>query len=750
MNTHVLIGLGLVAQSLFSARFLIQLIRSEKAGKVVSPVIFWQLSLFASFLLMVYGTFRQDIVIVGGQLVGYLVYIRNLQIQKAWDLFPKWTRFFFWILPLVFFLDLFYFQLVDFDRLIDNPDIDVLLLTWGSVGQVIFTARFVVQWYASEQRQESYFPREFWYISIVGALSIAVYALVRKDAVLFIGQAFGLVVYGRNLWMDLKKTSGKREYLLDRISKFRLPLLLIVLALVLFFNLGAWSVTESSEARYAQISKEMLESGDWIHPSLMGIHHYHKPPFTYWITAISYQIFGVSAFSARFFLQLAVLVQVFLVYKLAILLLDDRRKAFLSAMIYASIPVVIVGSRALTTDAYLTAWVLAGIYFWLRFKKEKKPISSLLSYVCYGFGFLTKGPVVWIIPIILEVSEWIRFRRRPQFGWVQGIGWILMLGIGLSWFGMLMLEDSQFFDYFVFRHTVERFASDSFSRSQPFWYYWLFLIGSAFPWFILLIWKSKSALSHLKSPHALAWIWVIVALLFFSVSKSKLVLYILPLMAGLAIGSYLTWEKLSERDQKLWEKIQLAFHLILLFGLLTAPFMESRLVLNYKFWFIWILTFSTLLVFFRSGIRQLDRPIISAFVFTMGLTVMSTYFFPQNPELGNDTRRVVEWLEKNANDSDRLVIYDKRLPSISFQSEIPLISVYDGDESLNRETQFEKTEDWRNNLINLKEYPDWIHQTENQNGIWMAKSKKKLPTLSNGKGWVLLAEVDGWRLWKVE
>ena len=534
------------------------------------------------------------------------------------------------------------------------------------------------------------------------------------------------------------------------MENYRVGLLMGVLILVLFFNLGAWSVTESSEARYAQIGKEMLESGDWVHPSLMGIHHYHKPPFTYWVTAFSYQLFGVSAFSARFCLQSAVVLQVFLVYKLALLLLEDKRKAFMSAVIYASIPVVIIGSRALTTDAYLAAWVFGGVYFWLKFKKEKKPIYILLSFVCYGFGFLTKGPVVWIVPLILEVAEWIRYRRAPKLGWAHGLGMVLMLAIGLSWFVALMLEDPQFFDYFVFRHTVERFATDTFSRSQPFWYYWLILAVAAFPWFIFLLWKSKTALFQLKSIFSFAWLWVIVPLLFFSLSKSKLVLYILPIVAGMAIGGYLVWEKLSETQQKRWEKIQLAFHLFLLVGLLAAPFIENRLELNYKFWFIWTLTLSTLLVFFKSGIRLSDQPILSSFVFTMGMTVMSTYFFSQNPELGNDTRGVVAWLNDNVQKSDRLLIYDKRLPSILFQSDIPVISIYDGDESLNRETQFERTNDWEKNLINLKENPDWIQQGANQEGIWLAKSKKKLPDLIQGKEWILLVEIDGWKLWRIE
>jgi lipid-A-disaccharide synthase-like uncharacterized protein len=102
-----LLSLGFLAQGLFSARFIIQLIRSEKAGKVLSPLIFWQLSILASFLLMVYGTFRQDIVIVGGQVFGYYIYIRNLQLQNAWDKFPKWLRGLTLVLPFCFFGYLF-------------------------------------------------------------------------------------------------------------------------------------------------------------------------------------------------------------------------------------------------------------------------------------------------------------------------------------------------------------------------------------------------------------------------------------------------------------------------------------------------------------------------------------------------------------------------------------------------------------------------------------------------------------------
>lgn len=748
MKSTILLGIGFIAQGLFSARFLIQLIKSEKAGRVENPLIFWQLSLFASILLMVYGFFRGDVVIVGGQLVGYFVYIRNLQLQNAWKLLPKLVRTLFLLVPIGLFGYLSFFQSKDLFTLIQGGQIDGILLTWGTLGQLVFTSRFLIQWYSSEQKKESYFPRSFWWISMLGALMIVSYAMIRKDAVLFIGQAFGLIVYARNLWL-LDQGKRVRTNIMDRLGKFKMPLLLGGLALALLFNLGAWSVTESSEARYAEIGKEILETADWMHPRLMGIHHYHKPPVTYWITAVAYKWLGVSAFSARFFLQIAALIQVFLIYKIALLLLNDDRKAFLSAMLYASMPLLIIGTRALTTDLYLTTFVVAGLYFSLFYRKTSKNWSLLLSFVFYGLGFLTKGPVVWIVPVVVEVVDRIRNKRGFRFSASWILGMFLMLCIGFSWFVFLWVEDRQFLDYFVFRHTIERFATDTFSRSQPFWYYWVILLAGAFPWFFLLLRAWKEAWKKPATPLAYTWIWVMIPVLFFSLSASKLVLYILPVIPGLAIGAIWVWDNLSQNQQRTWEKAQLGFHLLLLSTFLVLPFVEDRLILNGKFWFIWVITTTFLITIFFSGIRLKDRPVISAFTFTIGLLVMSTYFFSQNPGMTNDTRRVAEWVSKNTKQEDRIIIYDKRLPSIDFQTDREIISIYDGDESLNRETQFEKTEEWKKFLINLKQNPDWIKGAENQQGVWIAKSKKKMPDLPNKQIWEILEEIDGWKIMRI-
>lgn len=749
MNPMVLLGLGFLAQGMFSARFLIQLVKTEKSGKVANPLIFWHLSLFASLLLMVYGTFRHDVIIVVGQLIGYYIYIRNLQLKNSWELFPKAVRLIFLIIPVFFFAYIFGFREKDFFQLINNPELDAVLLTWGSIGQVIFTGRFLIQWYVSEKLKKSIFPNSFWIVSIIGALIIAIYAIIRKDAVLFIGQSFGLVVYFRNLWVSYWPDKKEKGDLILRMKDSGIYILLVLMVLVLFFNLGTWSVTESSEARYAQIGKEMFESGDWFHPKLMEIHHYHKPPFTYWITAVSYKIFGISPFSARFFLQISALIQIILAYLLAKVAFKDQRKALLSAILYAACPLLIIGARGLTTDMFLTTWVLAGIYFNWKYRVEKKPLFVVLSFLCYGFGFLTKGPVVWIVPFTLELAWWIRGKKNPQFKWLQVVGWLLMLGIGFSWFIYLYIEDSRFLDYFLFKHTVQRFASDTFKRGQPFYFYWVILLVLSFPWFLLILTRLKK-LWKSNTETAVLMFGFLVSLVFFSISQSKLILYILPLMAGMILVAVVAWEDLSTSQKKKWEKGQLILHLLIWGGFCFLPWIEPRAILSMKFWLIWFLTISILLALWKTGIHVKNRAIFSSLVFTVGLTLIASYFFSANPGLVNDTKRVVELINEVSSADERIVIFDKRLPSILFNSDRDVLSIYDGDDGLNREVQFEPDDRWKEYLINLKEDPSWVQNPNHQSGIWLAKERREMPALENGKVWKELGRVDGYKLLRIE
>ncbi len=198
-------AIGFAAQILFSARLLLQWILSERVKKVLTPELFWQLSLIASFLLFVYGWMRDDFAIMLGQSITYFIYIRNMQLQGSWKKLHKLIRWFLWAFPFFIVLYSYNNNQFDIDRLFRNENIPPALLIWGSAGQIIFTFRFVYQWIYSERKKESSLPLGFWLLSLTGSLMILSYAVFRKDPVLFIGQMFGFVVYLRNIVLSLKK-----------------------------------------------------------------------------------------------------------------------------------------------------------------------------------------------------------------------------------------------------------------------------------------------------------------------------------------------------------------------------------------------------------------------------------------------------------------------------------------------------------------------------------------------------------------
>ncbi len=201
--------IGFTAQLLFSARLLLQWIQSEKVKKVLTPRLFWQLSLIASFLLFIYGWIRDDFAIMLGQSLTYFIYVRNMQLQGSWKKLPKFLRIFLILFPFMIAIYSFNNNQIDIERLFRNENIPLNLLLWGSIGQIIFTFRFVYQWIYSERRKESSLPLGFWLLSITGSIMILSYAIIRKDPVLFFGQSFGFVVYLRNIIIGLKSQNEK-------------------------------------------------------------------------------------------------------------------------------------------------------------------------------------------------------------------------------------------------------------------------------------------------------------------------------------------------------------------------------------------------------------------------------------------------------------------------------------------------------------------------------------------------------------
>ena len=205
MSDLLIYTIGFTAQLLFSGRLLAQWIISEKKKRIITPSLFWKLSLLASFLLFVYGYLRDDFAIMLGQSLTYFIYIRNLQLQGEWQKSPKWFRWFLLIFPVLIVVWSYNNGEYDMDQFFSKENIPGWLLLLGIVSQVIFTLRFVYQWLYSERKKNSHLPVGFWRMSVIGASLILLYAIFRKDPVLFIGHIAGLVIYIRNIFIWKKQ-----------------------------------------------------------------------------------------------------------------------------------------------------------------------------------------------------------------------------------------------------------------------------------------------------------------------------------------------------------------------------------------------------------------------------------------------------------------------------------------------------------------------------------------------------------------
>ena len=198
-NPILIMAIGFLAQGFFSARILVQWVMSERAKEVLSPSIFWILSLAGAYLLCLYGWLRDDFAIVLGQIISYYIYLWNLKIKGIWTRVPWLLRIILLFTPVM--AGAFVANHADefIARFLFNEKIPFGLLLFGSAGQILFTLRFIYQWLYSRKEGESSLPAGFWIISLIGSATIVSYGILRADAVLIVGQSFGLFAYIRNL-----------------------------------------------------------------------------------------------------------------------------------------------------------------------------------------------------------------------------------------------------------------------------------------------------------------------------------------------------------------------------------------------------------------------------------------------------------------------------------------------------------------------------------------------------------------------
>ena len=324
-------------------------------------------------------------------------------------------------------------------------------------------------------------------------------------------------------------------------------------AFLFLYGLGQFGLIGADEPRYAQVAREMLERRDWVTPTLDGQPWLEKPPLYYWQAMAFYALLGVHDWSARLPSVLDATLMVLAIY----FFLRRFRPGFEidGALIAASCAGVIGYARAASTDMPLAAAFSIGMIAWWAWRESGKRVYLAAFYVGMAQGTLAKGPVAPLLAgviIVLYAAAARELRLVVRTLWAPGI-FIFCVG-AFPWYVAVQMQNPEFFREFILEHNLGRFSTNLYHHTEPFWYYlpvtalglapWTVFVGAAFVRSGQLWWEERRS-SKVKrsepgadSGYSLSWFaccWLIVPLVFFSISQSKLPGYVLPALPAGAI-----------------------------------------------------------------------------------------------------------------------------------------------------------------------------------------------------------------------
>jgi len=405
-----------------------------------------------------------------------------------------------------------------------------------------------------------------------------------------------------------------------------------------FFGLSYFGLVGADEPRYAQVAREMLARHDWVSPTFEGKPWLEKPPFYYWQAMVAFRIFGVSDWAARLPSAWDATLLVAAVY----LFLRRFRPGFHldGALITAASAGFVGFSRAASTDMPLTATFTAALLSWYAWYERRKKTYLALAYLFVGLGVLAKGPIA-ILLAALVLALFAAITRELDFLvktiWIPGI--VILFAAFLPWYIAVQLKNPDFFRIFILEHNLARFGTNLYHHPEPFWYYLPVMLLALVPWTVFVIralyenirawWKNKGNAGLNDRFSLFLSIWLIVPVVFFSISQSKLPGYIIPSVpAGtLLVAEYIRTRNGRRDAPSLW---QIAIHAILASAVLILALMIQYVLLLHRIpWrtastplaFAAVCAAAIIVMLRLSGLRSLRFSTLVPFVLAVGIAL---------------------------------------------------------------------------------------------------------------------------------
>lgn len=430
-----------------------------------------------------------------------------------------------------------------------------------------------------------------------------------------------------------------KNSLSTKYSDWTTDLISLGLLLFLFYTLflGGYPLFTPDEARYSEVAREMVATGDYITPRVNGVAFLDKPILYYWLQAIAIHLFGIKEWALRLFPVLFGIFGCITTY-ICGRRLFDRRTGLISAMILGTSPLYFCGTHYANLDLEVAVWISATLLFFITGVQDqtKSRIYFLLAaYICAAFAFLTKGLIGIAFPAMIA-GTWIlltqRWKLLLQIHLVKGI--ILFLAIVLPWYILAQKANPEFLHYFFVTQQVTRFLSaGKFNNATPIWFYLPIVIIGFFPWSSFVFQTLKSVIKKIRislQEHATELfliLWIGIIFVFFSIPHSKMITYILPIFPALAllVGNYFTnaAEQVDRREIHQGMITLVIMNLIFCVALLLLAYFQWEFVPNtfyaYLKAMIGILLLSTLVTLFLFKQNKL-------FPLLMTLTVTTVMF----------------------------------------------------------------------------------------------------------------------------